>query len=111
MNRKTLVATTLAILAVAGAGFAADRDHQGAHSGGNDLHGVMMSSMESMHSMKMTGDVDKDYAAMMIKHHEQAIAMNKVMTQQGTNAELKAMAQKMTVQQTKEIQELKRYAK
>lgn len=110
MNRTTLAAVALGLTALAGAGFAGDRDHQGSH-GGKDLHGAMMSGMESMHSMKMTGDVDRDYAAMMIKHHENAIAMNKVLLEQGKNAELKAMAEKMTATQTKEIQELKRYAK
>ena len=75
----------------------------------DDLHKAMMENMKSMHAMKMTGDVDKDFAAMMIGHHQQAIAMAKVEVAKGANPELKAMAQKMIDQQQKEIEELKRF--
>jgi uncharacterized protein (DUF305 family) len=76
-----------------------------------DLHKAMMEGMKPMHDMQMTGDVDKDFAAMMIKHHEQAIAMSKIEQDKGKSPELKAMAQKMAAQQQKEIEDLKRYAR
>lgn len=108
MKILTVVVASAGLLYAANAMTANDHDHKG-HGAGGDLHAVMMSGMESMKSMKMTGDVDKDYAAMMIKHHEDAIAMNKVLAEQGKNAELKAIAQKMTAQQNKEIEQLKKF--
>lgn len=92
---------------------AADTSGSHHHDGGgsSELHKVMMDGMQEMQSIEMSGDVDKDFAAMMIHHHEQAIAMAKVVQARGKNAELKAMARKMSEQQTKEIAELKRFAK
>lgn len=75
-----------------------------------DLKKAMMRGKED-DDMKTTGDVDRDYAALMIEHHQTAIDMNKVLIEKGQNAELKAMARKMTAQQQKEIEELKRFSK
>lgn len=75
----------------------------------DDLHMAMMEGMKSSKEMKMTGDVDKDFATMMIDHHRQAIAMAKIEVAKGANPELKAMAQKMIDQQQKEIGELGRF--
>jgi uncharacterized protein (DUF305 family) len=79
--------------------------------GSGDLHKTMMDGMQSAKSMKMTGNVDKDFASMMIDHHEQALKMAKVEMDQGSNPELKAMAQKMYDQQKQEIDDLKRFTK
>lgn len=79
------------------------------HSGSDQLHHVMMDGMKDMHAMKMTGNVDKDFAAMMIHHHEQAVAMSKAYLEHGQNPELKKMADRMASEQQKEIQELKRF--
>lgn len=88
---------------------AEETKHPASHasSGSTALHESMMPGMKAMHSMKMTGDMDRDYAAMMIAHHEQANAMNEVYLKQGTNPALKAMAEKMLAQQSKEISQLK----
>jgi uncharacterized protein (DUF305 family) len=37
-----------------------------------------------------SGDLDKDFATMMIEHHRQAIAMGDIELHQGHNAELQA---------------------
>lgn len=74
-----------------------------------ELHAAMMKGRRDAQSMKMSGDVDKDFAMMMAQHHQQAIAMSKVMRDHGRNPELKAMAQKMSTQQQKEIDELKKF--
>lgn len=55
---------------------------------------------------KPTGDVDKDFAAMMIVHHRTAIEMGNVLLRNGKDAELKKMAKKMIGDQTKEIKQL-----
>jgi uncharacterized protein (DUF305 family) len=67
-----------------------------------------MSDMESkMHSNTMTGDTDKDFAAMMILHHEEAVSMSKKELTNGMSAPLKKVAQKIIAGQTQEIKAFK----
>lgn len=74
-------------------------------------HGKMTEAMDMMMKhmgeKKMTGNVDKDFAMMMIHHHEAAVKMAKDELSQGKNAALKKMAQKIVQDQTKEIADLK----
>jgi uncharacterized protein (DUF305 family) len=106
------ISTALASTAVLADDQSRKPEHMNHPTGASgDLHKAMMDGMKPMHSMQMTGDVDRDFAAMMIKHHEAAVAMAKVEQDKGKNAELKAMAQKMAAQQQKEIDELKRYTR
>lgn len=109
LNNARRTALALCLLTVTGASVADDKmPAMGAgHSG--ELHAAMMKGMQDAESMKMTGDVDKDFAMMMSMHHQQALAMAKVEQEHGRNPELKAMAQKMGAQQQKEIQDLKRF--
>ena len=60
-----------------------------------------------MKGMVMTGDTDKDFALMMIPHHEGAISMAEAEIGHGNNLELKQMAAKIMTDQKKEIDELK----
>jgi uncharacterized protein (DUF305 family) len=60
-----------------------------------------------MSNMQMTGNTDKDFAMMMVSHHEGAIAMSKMELKHGMNAQLKKMAQKAIDDQTREITEFK----
>ncbi len=60
-----------------------------------------------MSDMKMTGNMDKDFAMMMISHHEDAIKMSKDELSHGMNAPLKEMAKKGIDDQTKEITDFK----
>lgn len=78
-------------------------------------------SMEQMdHMMKMdqisdvqfiTGDLDNDFATIMIQHHNSAIENAESYLMYGTNAELKTMANKMIDDQKKEIKELSDWLK
>ena len=58
-----------------------------------------------MGEMKMTGFVDKDFAMMMIHHHEAAVKMAEDEIGHGKVASLKLMAQKMIVDQNNEIKQ------
>ncbi|MEO6542235.1 MAG: DUF305 domain-containing protein [Ferruginibacter sp.] len=69
----------------------------------NAVKETMDKMMQKMHTMKITGNNDIDFAAMMIEHHNGAVEMSKVEITKGTNAELKAFAQKVIDDQTKEI--------
>jgi uncharacterized protein (DUF305 family) len=76
--------------------------------GSNDLHQSMMTGMEKMHSMKMSGNTDADFASMMIEHHRQAIAMSRAELEHGSNAELKAKARQIIADSEKDIGDLEK---
>jgi uncharacterized protein (DUF305 family) len=59
----------------------------------------MMAGME----VKPTGDVDKDWVAMMSAHHQGAIDMAKALLRYGKNERLRRLAQEIIVDQTEEI--------
>ena len=73
-------------------------------------------TMEQMaHMMKMgqiadvqliTGDIDNDFATLMILHHNSAIENSEAYILYGNNAKLKAIAQKIIDDQLREIKEL-----
>ncbi|TKK66292.1 DUF305 domain-containing protein [Ilyomonas limi] len=73
----------------------------------DQLSKEMTDMKASMSSMQMTGNTDKDFATMMIPHHESAVKMFKDELSYGMNAQLKQMAQKGISDQTKEIDEFK----
>ena len=71
----------------------------------------MMQAMERMHkdmNIIPTGDTDRDFAAMMIPHHQGAIDMAKVELQFGKNSVLRRLAQGIIVEQLQEIEVMKR---
>ena len=74
--------------------------------GSEAMQKSMMSGMDGMKQMKMSGDTDKDFAMMMKMHHQQALAMAKAEVEHGKSPELKAMASKIIKDQTKEIEQL-----
>ena len=78
-------------------------DMQGMDMKGMDMKAHMMKSMQSMQSMTMTGDTDKDFAAMMRMHHQCGVEMAQMQVAHGKNAQLNTMAKKIVVSQKKEI--------
>ncbi len=56
--------------------------------------------------VEATGQVDRDFADMMIRHHRQGIEMADVELRYGRSAGLKAMAQEMKAQQQEDIRRL-----
>lgn len=59
----------------------------------------------------ITGDIDNDFATLMIQHHNTAIENSESYLMYGTNAQLKTLAQKMIDGQKMEIQELSNWLK
>lgn len=84
------------LLAIAQSPSAVQQAYMGAHQ-------QMMAAMPKA----PTGDADKDFASMMIPHHQGAIDMAKVQLQHGKDPKLRAMAEKLIKDQEKEIAELK----
>ena len=54
-------------------------------------------------SAKPTGDVDRDFVAMMVPHHQGAIDMARAELRYGRNQQLKTIAQEIIVDQMQEI--------
>jgi uncharacterized protein (DUF305 family) len=69
---------------------------------------AMDKMMTGMH-MEATGDADKDFAMMMIPHHQGAIDMAKVELQYGDDPQLRELAQVVIDAQEKEIVVLKEW--
>jgi hypothetical protein len=63
-------------------------------------------AMMRMHQdmdVKPTGDVDRDFVAMMVPHHQGAIDMAQAELQYGHNETLRRIAQEIVVEQQQEI--------
>ena len=72
---------------------------------------LMMQAMEHMNrdmSIVPSGDPDRDFAAMMIPHHQGAVDMAKVELQFGKNPILRRLAQGIIVEQLQEIEVMQR---
>jgi hypothetical protein len=63
---------------------------------------AMAKMMEAM-AVAPSGDIDRDFTAMMIPHHRGAIDMAVVYLRYGTNEQLRRIAQEIIVEQQQEI--------
>ena len=71
-----------------------------------DFQTMMNESVKRMHEdmhVPFTGDADRDFARMMIPHHQGAIDMAIVELRYGKNPRLKRLAQEIIVTQQQEI--------
>jgi hypothetical protein len=64
--------------------------------------GAMRKMMNAM-AVKPTGDVDADFVAMMVPHHQGAIDMAVAVLRYGRNAQVRRLAQEIIVTQQEEI--------
>lgn len=62
-----------------------------------------MDKMMADMAVKPTGDIDADFTAMMIPHHQGAIDMAVAYLRYGTNPQLRRLAQEIVVEQQQEI--------
>jgi len=87
---------------------AKDYDPMNTDSG---LGKVMMDNMQAMMKMPEMDavSVDKSFATMMIKHHQDGIKMGKTIQQYAKDTKFKQMAQKMISDQQKEIEALQNW--
>jgi uncharacterized protein (DUF305 family) len=67
---------------------------------------AMIKMMNDM-AIKPTGDIDRDFVAMMIPHHQGAIAMAISELRYGKNEQLRRIAQEIIVDQMQEIAAMK----
>ena len=88
-------------------------DHSGhdmaAGSSNNKMMDLMHENMSAMQGMKMTGDVDHDFARMMATHHEGALAMAQEEADNGKDTMLINMAKKTLSTQKEEQDKLRKF--
>jgi hypothetical protein len=63
---------------------------------------AMTKMMDAM-TVKPTGDVDADFVAMMVPHHQGAVEMAQAVLRYGRNPQIKRLAQEIIVTQQQEI--------
>ncbi len=84
-----------------------DKSHgNGEH---NELMEAMNTMMDKMKGIKKSGDADKDFATMMIPHHENAVMMSQSEISHGKHFELKKMAEKIIKDQNLEIKQFQEW--
>ena len=74
-----------------------------------DMQAMMKGNNDQMSGMKMTGNVDVDFAMMMRIHHQGAIDMAQVELRDGKAPEMRKMAKDIIAAQKKEIAQLDRF--
>ena len=74
-----------------------------------DMKSMMKNNDDKMASMKMTGNVDVDFAMMMRVHHQGAIDMAQAELRDGKNAQMRKLATNIIAAQKKEIAQLDRF--
>jgi uncharacterized protein (DUF305 family) len=79
------------------------------HHGKSDMMDIMHQMSRKMGSAKMKGDMDHDFAEMMIIHHQAAIEMAQQEVDSGHDATLQNLAKKMIEDQTREIKEMQQW--
>lgn len=114
MNRR--FTATLAALAVLGTAFvvtmqqhfasAEAQPAKGAPAAFERVREVMNNRFKDM---KLVGDPDKDFAAMLIAHHEDLIFLAKTQLEYGGDRQLRQLAQKILDEEQKQISELKEW--
>ena len=114
MNRLVLVAALvmpalLAPMQSAGAGDMKTMKGMSAHAQtpADKAFADSMTTMIKGMAVRPTGNPDRDFALMMIGHHQGAIDMAKVELRYGTDPELRRLATGIVSAQEKEIAEMK----
>lgn len=77
----------------------------------DDFGSTMDAAMARMHAAMMTGytgDADRDFATMMIPHHQGAIDMATIELRFGKDERLRRLAQRIIVEQRQEIEAMRR---
>lgn len=116
-NRMKLGALALALgfgLGVSSFALASD-DSQPAPSSVNQIdegpflaeNDSAMTKMMNDMTVKPSGDIDRDFVAMMVPHHQGAIDMAKAQLRYGKNEQLRRIAQEIIVDQLQEITAMK----
>ena len=73
---------------------------------------AMMAAMDRMHAamneVRISGDADRDFVALMVPHHQSAVEMARVYLETGRDPELRRLAQQIIAGQQAEIERMNR---
>ncbi|MGH6909429.1 MAG: CopM family metallochaperone [Phenylobacterium sp.] len=94
---------SLLLLAAPGLAAAAPLDAKSAEAPFLAENRQAMDRMMTAMSVKPTGDVDVDFVAMMVPHHQGAIDMARAVLRYGKNEQIRRLAQEIIVEQQQEI--------
>jgi uncharacterized protein (DUF305 family) len=116
MKVISLVMTSLTMAAITAAHSAQPQEHEmtdarasaGQSSSFQHAMAQAMRRMEEGMAISHSGDPDRDFAAMMIPHHQGAIDMAKAELEFGHDPVLRRLAQGIIVEQQQEIQVMQR---
>jgi Cu/Ag efflux protein CusF len=110
MKRLTTTLTVVgALLAIVGIGpdrLAYAQPSKGAPAAYERVREVMNDRFKDM---KLVGDPDRDFAAILIAHHEDLIFLARTQLEHGADEQLRQVAQKILDEQQKQISELKEW--
>jgi hypothetical protein len=85
--------------------------HGGTQTTGAAATAAMMGAMDRMHSdmnsVRLTGDVDRDFTALMIPHHRSAVEMARAYLQSGRDPELRRLSESIIASQEAEIRRMR----
>jgi uncharacterized protein (DUF305 family) len=105
-RRLSIAIAALAAMMEATASGAGSDELQGAVSADamflSESAEAMTRMMADMHATN-TGDINMDFVAMMIPHHQGAVDMAIIYLRNGTNEQLRRLAQEIVVEQLQEI--------
>lgn len=79
----------------------------GTTPGGDSMMSAMDKMSRDMAAVPMTGDTDREFAQMMIPHHQGAIDMARNEIARGKNPEMLKLAREVVAAQDKEIAQMK----
>lgn len=114
---QTVFVTAVALTGTGGAlaQSTSGMQHDNMKSMGSDgsmkLHTAMQDSQKKMNDMKMSGDMDRDFAMMMRAHHQAGIDMAKAEVESGKDPEMLKEAKKIISSQQQDIQKLDSWLK
>lgn len=80
-----------------------DSSAQPVSTGTSEMKMLMDKMMTQMHGQEQTGNIDIDYANMMLQHHQGAVDMARLQENKGSNMVLKEFSRKVIADQEKEI--------
>jgi uncharacterized protein (DUF305 family) len=110
MRTRKLTAALLLVVFIASVSPAQmPHNHETTQAGSFDA--LMAQAMERMHkdmAIAPRGDPDRDFAAMMIPHHQGAVDMARIELQFGKNPVLRRLAQGIIVEQLQEVEVMQR---
>jgi uncharacterized protein (DUF305 family) len=101
------LASSTVLLAICGTLFAATESSESAETRYLQASATAMQAMMSSMQANPSGDVDRDFVAQMIPHHQGAIDMAAAMLRYGRNEQLRRLAQEIIVTQRQEIEAMR----